>query len=111
MLTVPFRQVAPSQPVAPPPPPTYTMMAAAQMHDEGRLLAQDSIPIPQDLKDDWEKAYPNDPAKRMKLQKTYEDEFRKTMKQRQDQQNAPHKDTPPQYNWPSDGEYGVSMNA
>lgn len=47
MPTVPFRrgqqqaQRIPSRAPVPPPDPVYTMMAATQMHNEGRLLADD----------------------------------------------------------------------
>ncbi len=43
MMSVPRRQSVSSaaEPPQAPPPTVYTMMAAAQMHAEGRLLAKD----------------------------------------------------------------------
>lgn len=43
-ITVPIRSArrsANAQPLPSPPDPSYTLMAAAQMHSEGRLLATD----------------------------------------------------------------------
>ena len=45
MPVVPIRPQAPSTPVLPPPPDAYLMMAAAQMHSEGRLV-QGDVDIP-----------------------------------------------------------------